>query len=150
MPRAKRRALDAVHPPYFVAGRSPRLNTLALELPGIRRSPLNAKASRWWWPLPRLDPDNLLRASLCGIALFLCGNTDHGNSSVAKEARRRPPEGRLSESYRSNRPRQLASLALARRFRSRRRRDGGGLQSIQEIEKPIRHWLGNDIGVKAA
>ena len=62
---------------------------------------------------PRLDPDKLFRASLCGIAVSLRGDTDHGDSSAAKAARSRPAGGRLSESCRSNRPGQLDSLCFA-------------------------------------
>jgi hypothetical protein len=56
------------------------------------------------------------------------------------------PKDQLSDSRRSNPRHQWGSLSLGERFGSRWGRDRAGLQSIQEIEKSIRHWLGNYIG----
>jgi hypothetical protein len=66
----------------------------------------------------QLDPDNLLRASLCGFAVSLCGNTDRGDSSVAKEARRRTPERRFQSPVDRSGPISWV-LSLARGFASR-------------------------------
>jgi hypothetical protein len=66
------------------------------------------------------------------------------------QARSRRNVAFFSHSRGSNRRHQWGSLSLGGRFGPRWGRDRAILQSIQEIEKPIRHWLGNDIGVKAA
>ena len=100
--------------------------------------PLTSRFQRQWRRLRRWDSPNRLRDRRCR-AMTLARRTDSQS-----------PKRRLPDACRSNPYHQWGSLSLDGRFGSCWGRDRASLQSIQEIEKPIRHWLGNDIGVQAA